>query len=152
MANQGPLPSPRPCCRVHKTKYASARITPGESTFCQRGQEPGRRRVAPALNDPYVPREHLRALGTPGRYHGSHALRHLAGARLDRATGDLYVVAALLGHAGARSTRRWTGRGSGRRWGSKPKEDSKKGGARGVLLYNSAARGVVHAPTEEPDG
>lgn len=36
--------------------------------------------------------------------------------------------------------------------GSKPKEDSKKGGARGVLLYNSAARGVVHAPTEEPDG
>jgi len=42
---------------------------------------------------------HLRALGAPERYHGPHSLRHLAGTRLYRATGDLYVVAALLGHA-----------------------------------------------------
>ena len=43
--------------------------------------------------------EKLRALGAPERYHGPHSLRHLAGTRLYRATGDLYVVAALLGHA-----------------------------------------------------
>ena len=42
---------------------------------------------------------HLRALGAPERYHGPHSLRHLAGTRLYRATGDLYVVSELLGHA-----------------------------------------------------
>jgi len=42
---------------------------------------------------------YYRELGVPERYHGPHSLRHLAGTRLYRATGDLYVVAALLGHA-----------------------------------------------------
>jgi len=43
--------------------------------------------------------EKLQELGAPERYHGPHSMRHLAGTRLYRATGDLYVVAALLGHA-----------------------------------------------------
>lgn len=42
---------------------------------------------------------YYRELGVPERYHGPHSLRHLAGTRLYRATGDLYVVAALLGHS-----------------------------------------------------
>ncbi|AFV76070.1 site-specific recombinase XerD [Thermus oshimai JL-2] len=43
--------------------------------------------------------EALRALEAPRRYYGPHSLRHLAGTRLYQATGDLYLVATLLGHA-----------------------------------------------------
>lgn len=48
---------------------------------------------------------YLRELGAPDRYHGPHSLRHLAGTRLYRATGDLYVVAALLGHTDVSTSR-----------------------------------------------
>jgi len=39
------------------------------------------------------------ALGFPPRYRGAHMLRHTAGTRFYRATGDLHVTARLLGHA-----------------------------------------------------
>ena len=38
-------------------------------------------------------------LGFPPRYRGAHMLRHTAGTRFYRATGDLHVTARLLGHA-----------------------------------------------------
>ena len=42
---------------------------------------------------------YYRELGFPERYHGAHTLRHLAGTRFYRASGDIHAVAALLGHA-----------------------------------------------------
>jgi len=37
-------------------------------------------------------------LGFPRRYHGAHLLRHTAGTRFYRASGDLHLTARLLGH------------------------------------------------------
>jgi len=50
--------------------------------------------------DPTVPRRHLRRLcaGAKVQYRGFHSLRHSAGTRLAKQTGDLQLVAAHLGH------------------------------------------------------
>ncbi len=37
-------------------------------------------------------------LGFPRRYHGAHLLRHTAGTRFYKASGDLHLTARLLGH------------------------------------------------------
>ena len=51
--------------------------------------------------DPTVPRRHLRRLCARAHvtYLGFHSLRHSAGTRLARQTGNLQLVAAHLGHA-----------------------------------------------------
>ena len=81
-------------------RIRSAHAVPGEKAlFVNLGgrRETGKRLRAWTIRKRLAAR--LRALGAPERYHGPHSLRHLAGTRLYRATGDLYLVAALLGHS-----------------------------------------------------
>ncbi len=95
-----PLPHDLAAELLDWLKVRAAWAAPGEAAlFVNLGgrKASGRRLKAWTIRKRLA--DQLRALGTPGRYHGPHSLRHLAGTRLYRATGDLYVVAALLGHS-----------------------------------------------------
>ncbi|WP_456447676.1 tyrosine-type recombinase/integrase [Oceanithermus sp.] len=73
---------------------------PGESAlFVNTGGRKNRgRRLSASLLRKRLAR-YYEALGFPPRYRGAHMLRHTAGTRFYRATGDLHVTARLLGHA-----------------------------------------------------
>ncbi len=95
-----PLPHDLAAELVEWIRVRSAHAAPGEKALFV---NVGGRKAAGMRLRAWTIRKRLaayyRELGVPGRYHGPHSLRHLAGTRLYRATGDLYVVAALLGHA-----------------------------------------------------
>ncbi len=73
---------------------------PGENAlFVNTGGRKNRgRRLSASLLRKRLAR-YYEALGFPPRYRGAHMLRHTAGTRFYRATGDLHVTARLLGHA-----------------------------------------------------
>ncbi|WP_287370831.1 tyrosine-type recombinase/integrase [Oceanithermus sp.] len=73
---------------------------PGESAlFVNTGGRKNRgRRLSASLLRKRLAR-YYEELGFPPRYRGAHMLRHTAGTRFYRATGDLHVTARLLGHA-----------------------------------------------------
>lgn len=61
----------------------------------------GRKRHGTAMTQQSLRRHleaHYRALDFPERYYGAHMLRHTAGTRIYKATGDLFSTARLLGH------------------------------------------------------
>ena len=85
------------------SKWQSLRrayASPGETAlFVNTGRRKNKgHRISASLLRKRLAR-YYRQLGFPSRYHGAHMLRHTAGTRFYRITGDLHVTARLLGHA-----------------------------------------------------
>ena len=81
-------------------KLRTAYAEPGEpALFVNTGGRKNRgRRISDSMLRKRLAR-YYEALAFPARYRGAHMLRHTAGTRFYRATGDLHVTARLLGHS-----------------------------------------------------
>jgi len=80
-------------------RLRKSHVIPGEpALFVNTGGRKNRgRRLSASMLRKRLAR-YYQELGFPSRYHGAHMLRHTAGTRFYRATGDLHVTARLLGH------------------------------------------------------